>query len=278
MYDDPLNGENKFEKFPGGNPGEVSAEQMAKAERWESAMENGVPNYTGEQQFGVANENNEFYGEAAADEAEAGEAYDKGISDAAALINYGLNAAAREKGVEYVVQTIRNFNAFGSEDPIKKLFSELGVDTPEEKRNIQEEDLATKENMEEFRGGVNAPSQTKSIEGALKAIEDMKELIAEVEVADPRYEELRAGAKAAGKGYFEYAVSAFGTQDLTTLFKVLAMQREKVADKNEELKKPEEEGAKVQEGADNLEKTENKPEDVLNRETLNPEIIQKDEI
>lgn len=278
MYDDPLNGENKFEKFPGGNPGEVSAEQMAKVERWEGAMENGVPNYTGEQQFGVANENNEFYGEAAADEAEAGEAYDKGISDAAALINYGLNAAAREKGVEYVVQTIRNFNAFGSEDPIKKLFSELGVDTPEEKRNIQEEDLATKENMEEFRGGVNAPSQTKSIEGALKAIEDMKELIAEVEVADPRYEELRAGAKAAGKGYFEYAVSAFGTQDLTTLFKVLAMQREKVADKNEELKKPEEEGAKVQEGADNLEKTENKPEDVLNRETLNPEIIQKDEI
>ena len=55
---------------------------------------------------------------------------------------------------------------------------------------------------------------------------DMKELIVEVEGADPRYEELRAGAKAAGKGYFEYAVGSQYNRGLTDLFRTLAAQRE----------------------------------------------------
>ena len=61
----------------------------------------------------------------------------------------------------------------------------------------------------------------------LTSIEDMKELIAEVEGADPRYEALREGARSAGKGYFEFAVSEYGVRGLTELFAVLGRQREK---------------------------------------------------
>jgi len=69
--------------------------------------------------------------------------------------------------------------------------------------------------------------QNRSYEGAFQALNDMKELIGEVEGADPRYEELREGARKAGKGYFEYAVSSYGTQGLTELFSALATQKEK---------------------------------------------------
>lgn len=280
--------ENEFEKYPGGMPGELSEMQKEKAAEWDAAMGTGLPEFSGDQ-FGIANESNEYYGEAAKSEAETGEEYDKGISDAAALINYGLDAAAREKGVEYVVQTIKGFDASGREDPIKDLFFALGIDTPTEAEEARNEAIAARDNVSEFREGVNRPSQRRSLEGAFKAIEDMKELIMEVEGADPRYEELRANARAAGKGYFEYAVSSYGTRGLTELFRVLAMQREMGEAKAEE---PEEEAkvetlneeilggktAKVEE-----EKEPETPEEkVLKRdehlgtETLNPEILKKD--
>ncbi|MBO7131919.1 hypothetical protein J6V85_01475 [Candidatus Saccharibacteria bacterium] len=287
MYDDAL--DNGFERMPGTTPGEVSAEQMAKAEQWEDSMGTGVPEFSGDQ-FGNANESNEYYGEAAKAEAESGEAYDKGISDAAALINYGLDAAAREKGVEFVVQTIKTFNASGKEDPIGDLFNAMGIDTPTEAKDVRNEALAARDNVNEFREGVNQPSQKRSLEGAFKAIEDMKELILEVEGADPRYEELRAGARAAGKGYFEYAVNSYGTRGLTELFRVLAMQREMSEAKEEE---PEKEEAKVEMldegilGGDSIAteegEEEKKPEEEvikreehLGTETLNPEILKKD--
>ena len=286
MYDDPLG--NEFERVPGTTPGEVSAEQMARAGQWEDSMGTGLPEFSGDQ-FGVANENNEFYGEAVTSEAESGEAYDKGISDAAALINYGLDAAAREKGVEFVVQTIKTFDAGGREDPIKDLFTAIGIETPTEAKDVRNEALAARDNVNEFREGVNQPSQNRSLEGAFKAIEDMKELIMEVEGADPRYEELRANARAAGKGYFEYAVSSYGTRGLTELFRVLAMQREMGEAKAEE---PEEEakvetlneeilGGKTAEVEEEKE-PETPEEKVLKRdehlgtETLNPEILKKD--
>ena len=67
----------------------------------------------------------------------------------------------------------------------------------------------------------------------------MKELIAEVESADPRYEELRTAAKAYGKGYFEYAVKNYGLRGLTELFSVLADQKEKKEKQEEEPKESE---------------------------------------
>ena len=63
--------------------------------------------------------------------------------------------------------------------------------------------------------------------GAFKAIEDMKELVAGVEGADPLYEELRNNARSAGMGCFEYAVKDYGVRGLTELFKVLSEQKKK---------------------------------------------------
>ena len=99
----------------------------------------------------------------------------------------------------------------------------------------------------------------------------MKELIMEVEGADPRYEELRAGARAAGKGYFEYAVSSYGTRGLTELFQALSAQKEKAETEEEKPKEEEEDlfGVKKTEETEETEEAE-KPE------ALNPEILNKD--
>ena len=254
---------NKFEKFPGAGA-EFSSEQLKTAAKWGAAMASGVPEFAGEgfglpkgpnlvtkvaskvgekvvsdvgeKMFGSANETNEFYGEAKDEQGEFGEKHDDGISDAAALINYGLNAAALEYGVETVVQKLKGFDSFGSEDPIGDFYKYMGIDTPAEYEAVRDEGVASGEAVEAFREGPNAPAQNKSAEGALKAIADMKELISEVEGADPRYEELRQGAKAAGKGYFDYAVSSFGVQGLTELFQVLAAQREMADERESEAK------------------------------------------
>ncbi len=287
MYSDPLSPENGFEKFPGsGIPGEAQIEMA-------NQYETGNPPFGGEQQFGTANETNEYYGEKTADQ-ETGEEYDKGLSDASAAINYGLDAAAREKGVEFVIQTLRNF--YGN--TIEELYAALGIKTAEDMEKTQAEGQAANANVAEFREGVNAPSQKQSPEGFTRMIADMKELILEVEGADPKYEELRAGARAAGKGYFEYAVSSFGTQGLTELFKVLAMQREKeesLFGETKEEEKAEEDGAsdelfgfgKSEEETPEVEKTpeekteeerKKKEEELLKQERLNPEIINKDAV
>ena len=216
--------DNDFEKFPGAKSGEVSGEQLERATKWEESMSDGVPEFAGDQ-FGIAKSSNEFYGETIASEAESeSEEQDQGISDAAALINYGLDAAARIKGVEYTVQVIKNFDTSGKDDPIRALFADLGVNTPEETKDIGNEFLASKDNLEGLRESMDLPLQKKSAEGALVAINNMKELISEVEGADPEYEGLREGARAVGKGYFEYAVSEFGKQGLVELFSVLNEQ------------------------------------------------------
>lgn len=216
------------------------------------------------------------------DNNELGEEYNSDIAAAAALINYGLNAAAREIGVENTVQKIKNFDASGREDPIKDLFEHLGVDLPVERKAVQEEGMAARAGEEAFRQGVNAPTQRRSVEGAFKALEDMKELIAEVEGADPRYEELREGARAANKGYFEYAVMNFGVQGLTELFSVLAMQRKKAEAEETDYENQKEEKQVSEVEQENKAKeagvipTPNRargPEAESGGEQLNPEIL-----
>lgn len=240
--------QNNFEKFPGAvkTGMETASEGNIAAENdFSKAMSEGVPEFRG---FGARNEAGvpeiqELKTEDATRsmpevepkvETEPGEEFDQGITDAAALINYGLDAAARELGIETVVQKIKGFDASGRENPIRDLFEYLGVDTPEEVKAVEGEGDAAAVKEQTFREGVNAPSQRRTVEGAFKALDDMKELISEVEGADPRYEDLRAGAQAAGKGYFEFAVMNFGTRGLTELFQVLAEQREMAEEKEEE--------------------------------------------
>lgn len=214
--------DNSFERYPGSSS-ETKVEYSVPIEQdFAKNFEQDVPPFAGEQ-FGIAHQDNDYYGESMDDDSE----YDEGVSDAATLINYGLDAVAREKGVEAVIQGIKSFDVTGSSNPLRDLYVHLGIDNPEELDDVREESLATKPAKEKFRDEYNMPrTQRRSREGAIKAIQDMKELIAEVESADPRYEELRSSAKSYGKGYFEYAVKDYGLRGLTDLFSVLANQRE----------------------------------------------------
>lgn len=189
MYD------NDFEKFP-GSKAETSGNTIPPEQDFDKSFEKGVPEFN------------------------------DGLSNAASIINYGLDAAARETSVEAVIQGIKNFDASSSDNPLRDLYDSLGIDTKKEFEDMRDESVATKHYRNQFREQYNMPkTEKRSREGFIKAIMDMKELISEVEGADPRYEELRQAARASEKGYFEYAVKDFGLRGLTDLFSVLAKQK-----------------------------------------------------
>lgn len=221
MYDDNFETTNTIEE----DEAVVLSDQD-----FEKSFAKGIPKFAGEQP-GMTDENNQPSDETAT------ELNNEGLNGAAVLINYGLDAIAREKGVEAVVQGIKTFDASKSDKPLRDLYVHLGINNIEDLKDAKEESDATRQVRDHFRDEYNMPSiRNRSREGMLKAIQDMKELIAEVEGVDPRYEELRNAAKTAGKGYFEYAVKDYGVRGLTELFSVLAKQKESNKDKNKEEK------------------------------------------
>lgn len=243
---------NSFENYPGEKTNtEPSEADLARADKWQSAMNSeDVPPFAGDISFidgatspetGVRTspetpglDTAPGLGETpgldtAESLAESPDQDNKGLSDAAAIVNYGLNAAAKEYGVETVVQKIKDFNMSGSSNPIKDLFMHLGVQIPAGLDDVKLERAAAKAEEADFYNNSEAApaSKNRSNAGAMQAILDMKELISEVEGADPRYEELREGAKASGKGYFEYAVGSDVNKGLTDLFNTLSEQSKK---------------------------------------------------
>ncbi|MBR3324089.1 hypothetical protein IKG24_00925 [Candidatus Saccharibacteria bacterium] len=233
---------NSIESYPGEKlNSEPSEADLARADEWQSAMNaDDVPAFAGDISM---NQGNGFPDDSlnVAETADTESYSNKGLTDAAAIINYGLNAAAREYGVEAVVQKIKSFDATGSENPIRDLFIYLGIDTPEEINDVKMEREAVRFKEADFYENSEVAPMTKkrSPEGAFKAIQDMKELITEVEKADPRYEQLRREARAAGKGYFEYAVGSKINRDLTDLFGVLAAEPKPEEKPEETLENPE---------------------------------------
>ena len=219
MYD------NDFEKYPSGNA-EVAGNSVPPEQDFDKSFETGVPEFAGNQ-FGTANESNRFYGETVSNDESRGEAEsDEGLSNAATIINYGLDAAARETSVEAVIQGIKNFDASSSDNPLKDLYDSLGIDTEKEFEDMHDESAATRNIRDQFRTQYSMPkTEKRSRESFIKALANMKELISEVEGADPRYANLRQAARASEKGYFEYAVKDYGLRGLTDLFSVLSRQK-----------------------------------------------------
>ena len=220
MQDNSL--ENNFEKFPGARAGEVSDEQKAEADRW--ATEMSEVEFAGNE-FGTAKPANEFYGETVAD-AEAGEAHIDGAESATKIISL-INGFAVRDGVGSAVEKLETLDLSGSKNPVADIYKHFGVDNSEEYKEVRDTNDALKPLYDGLNEGPNAPvSNNRSAEEIIAAVEDFKEIIREVKGADPRFAELRAEATVARMDYFDYAVSKFQTQDLTTLFKVLAEQRE----------------------------------------------------
>lgn len=236
MYD------NSFEKFPGEA---APTESEIRAKEWQDAMSSDdVPAFAGDVSMNQesttpSGDSLEAAPQMPIEDALNNTENNQGLSNAAAIINYGLNAAAKEYGVETVVQKIKSFDPAGSENPIRDFFLYLGIDTPSEINDVRMEREAARFKEADFYENSDAAPQTKkrSPEGAFQAIEDMKELILEVEGADPRYEQLREEAKAAGKGYFEYAVGSRVNRGLTDLFDALAAEPK--AEENLESLSPE---------------------------------------
>ena len=272
---------NKFEKYPGVGS-EASSENLEKARDWENAMSgksgNKVPGFK-EDKYGIAKEENNYYGETVNDETE--NKFDNDLAEASNILNFGLDSVARTYGVEATINKIKKFDVSGKEDPIRDLFLEFGVDTKAERDDLNDESMANEEKVAEARREVNSPSRSTSVEAAVKAIQEMKELISEIEGADPKYETLREGAKSAGMGYFEYAIKDYNTRGLTELFQVLKAQREKdnLPSGEERNDGADEENVKVgdNEKVEDIEKT---GEDSFrlndapdNNVSLNPEIL-----
>ena len=246
---------------------EPEERELPPGQDFEASFKDGVPEFTGEWAYGsAASPSPERYDtiDAAIPDGQEDLNYDR---DAAAIIGYGLDAVSRRIGVEQTVQLIKNFDATGSDNPIKDLYEYMGINTSEEFRDVSLEAGQAKPNVAEFREESGMPVTARpSKEGALKAIEDMKELISEVETS-PRYTELRAGARSAGKGYFDYAVQDYSKRGLTELFTVLAEQKEESPDGKsvEQLSSPETDNEKSLENLENRdapteenqEKTEN---------------------
>lgn len=261
MYNDKAIDNNSFEKYPGEKlNSEPSEANLAQAEKWQSAMDaEDTPPFAGDMPMT----------QESIEELSNPEVQDNnGLTDAAAIVNYGLNAAAREYGVETVVQKIKNFDASSSDNPIRDLFVQLGVDTPMELEDVRlEKEAARPQEADFYENSEVAPTtKNRTPEGAFKAIEDMKELISEVEGADPRYEQLRREARAAGKGYFEYAVGSNVDRGLTDLFNALAAQP-----------KVEEEKSGLEPESENSASGEQAPENPEAPVTLNPGILSPQE-
>ena len=210
---------NMGNRVPSTNP-EVTKEGLERAAAWEQAMTD-APAFAGNN-FGQPTTP-----ETPNDTNLETENHDENIADASAILNYGLNAAAREKGVDAVVNTIKNFVYKGQGDPIIQLLTELGIDTPKEFSELRDESRAIKSDENTFRNeSVNAPATlNKSVQGALNAIQDFKLLITEVE-SSPEYNNLRSEALKNGKSIYGEAVSDYNVHDLTTLFNALSAQKE----------------------------------------------------
>ena len=200
----------------------LSSEAEARAAKWESSMNaDDVPAFSGEDFFSGNVDT------PPTNEADNNDEYDPSLSDAAALVSYGLDAAAMRIGVEATIQRIKSFDASNSTDPIKDLYDYLGIGENPTREEVRDTATAMKNDTDAMREEIGASAHTpKTTAAAHKAIEDMKDLIAEVEGADPAYASLRQGAESAGKGYFEYAVGASEGRSLSDLLLALKDQKD----------------------------------------------------
>ena len=289
---------NQFEQAPGETlkkVGEASGEAMSMgAKEWGDAMtgETGIPvpefagpkflGGTGEavnpiskiekavemgnkisETLGNANEENKFYGEAKDEESER---FDEGMENAQSLSG-ALADAVSKYGIEDTIQKLNSCDLSGSNNPIGDLYYYLGLGTAYESEETAKHEVSSGDATREAE---KPASQNQDVEGTLAAIADMKELISEVQGASPVYEELRQGARAAGMGYFEFAVSNYGVQGLPELFEVLKAQKEQMNEAKEETEKEAEKQTDAEEGL-----WVNSSAQMNNGERLNPEITRK---
>lgn len=210
--------------------------------------------------------------------------YNQTVANASRLIP-SLNGAAMQLGIPSVIEGIKNFDPTQSDNPIPDLLRLMGIDTKAEIKELHENQAAGAKNVAAYYAGANAPQNLRrSKEGDIKAIQDMKKLIYDVERADNDYFELREAAKHNNRNIFEQAVVDYQVRDLASLLSSLndikssknAERRKFVSnEKIEDGKTTETADEEVQVDKDDEEDEKEKLEKLYTDPTSNPDDIEK---
>lgn len=198
---------------------EPSPEAEARAAEWKDSMKD-APEFAGDQPTPPAR--------------------DERIAKASGVIS-ALNGPFCElvedgniKNIDNFIDTIYYFVPQGDQPPFAQITNQLGIDTAQEFKELEDEKRARKVGEDAYRQNVNAPLQIqKSREAAMESIRQFKLLIDEVNKSDA-FTEVRNGALANGVGPFAYMLKNSQVRDLPTLFSTIAKEKQKYENKKAE--------------------------------------------
>ena len=307
--------DNNYEQYPGFKVESVGEREVAPSEDFEKSFETGVPPFAGEQggevQYGQATAENLYYGEAKDDEeVKQGEAENK-RDEGIAAAGMAVDLLGNPRVDDVMLRKIYEFNVDGSKNPILELKQMLGIAGDQSEDLTGEYELESSENapieMERsFEGDRLAIKFLQELIGeVLNADVDYSELRASghgvVEQAGRENEERGVEASRATnlaeilQGWAEYKKGKIEsdkieeeTDEIREEEAVEENNEEKVNETGEfgETEETEEEeqelsGEKKQglldeeERKPSGEKEQDLPSEDEQRETLNPEILQK---
>ena len=243
------------------NTGEVTEEGLAREKQWTDAMSD-APEYAGP--FEKPELNSETPAE------EEAPVRDETIARASGVIS-ALNGPFCElvedgniKNIDKFIDTIYYFVPQGDQSPYTQIITQLGIDTPEEVKELEDEKRARKVSEDAYRENVNAPLLRRNTrEAAMDSIKGFQLVIRGILKDDPAFTEVRNGAIANGVGPFAYMLKDSKVRDLPTLFSIVAdKKREYEQKKTKQSSNPAEEAAleETPEAAPE-ETTENIPEE-----------------
>ena len=227
-------------------------EQNPEAERWEEAMGNDVPEFSGEWSYGPAQ------AEAAGDLSEV-----DNLSGANHLTSFGLDTASRLYGVGTIIKTILETdeserdveNPLGSiyerlaptREAREYLYGEIRKERVRDNQHNQDPDVADDDDPKlGFTRSGDFYDKTMTEAGgqtSIDAIRAFKRLFAMLETS-PRFADLRERAAAQGKTLAEYLVADDDNPTLTDFFnkvgtEISEEQVEELVDELEEEANPE---------------------------------------
>lgn len=251
-----MNDTNNIENSPEYLKPDIAAAEE-RYDKWNSAMEDGVPEFAGEdvEQDQTPPENTD-----------ANTGYDEDLAKAAGTVR-SLDAPAQKFGTGAVMEAIKYTDISTSSDPMGDIYQKLGVDTDVEKRELRDIKAASKDDVAEFQEQAGMPttanrdaSRTDAANRARYEINELKNLASKVESESPRFTELRERARVEGDNVYDVAVKDTSRRGMTDLFNTLKDQEEQAPEQpTEEVPNAEEGQLEAEHPADETVEAEEEP-------------------
>lgn len=217
-----MNDTNNIENSPEYLKPDIAAAEE-RYDKWNSAMEDGVPEFAGE---------NAEQDQTPLENTDANTGYDEDLAKAAGTI-HSLDAPAQKFGAGAVMEAIKYTDISTSSDPMGDIYQKLGVDTDVEKKELRDIKAASKDDVAEFQEQAGMPttanrdaSRTDAANRARYEINELKNLASKVESESPRFTELRERARVEGDNVYDVAVKDTTKHGMTDLFNTLKAQEE----------------------------------------------------